>query len=214
MRDAERAEGMRAYMQNIAPFLGVSAPERRRVLRDPWRALARPSSAELGRAAQLLMAQREREFHYAAYDLVGRYVRFADEYFLDTYVTDLLTTTPWWDTVDGFVSAAVSPLCWRFDSTWLIDEWSESRDRWLIRAAITHQRGWKADTDVDRVIDLCDRHWSNTEFFVAKGIGWALRDLARLDQVAVQAFLKDRITGNRVAEREALRGLASASQRA
>jgi 3-methyladenine DNA glycosylase AlkD len=198
---------MAAYMKDIAPFLGIGAPERRGALRAAWRDAPLPTSAELGEAAMLLMKEREREFHYAAYDIIDWNVRRGDDYFLDTYVTDLLTTKPWWDTVDGLVNAAVSPLCRRFDAAWLIDEWSESGDIWLVRAAIGHQRGWKRDTDVPRVLQLCERHWSNSEFFVAKAIGWALRDLVRIDSDAVRRFLASRRIPNSVAEREARRGL-------
>jgi 3-methyladenine DNA glycosylase AlkD len=198
---------MAAYMKDIAPFLGIGAPERRRALREAWSGAPSPTSAEVGEAAMLLMKEREREFHYAAYDIIDWNVRRADDYFLDTYVTDLLTTKPWWDTVDGLVNAAVSPLCRRFDAAWLIDEWSESGDIWLVRAAIGHQRGWKRDTDVPRVLQLCERHWSNSEFFVAKAIGWALRDLVRIDPDAVRRFLASRRIPNSVAEREARRGL-------
>jgi 3-methyladenine DNA glycosylase AlkD len=155
------------------------------------------------------VALPEREFHYAAYDVIHEFVDCTDEYFLDTYVTALLLTTPWWDTVDGLVNAAVSPLCRKYDAECLIDEWSESGDRWLIRAAIGHQRGWKAQTHIGRVIGLCDRHWGDSEFFVAKAIGWALRDLARLDATAVERFLDAHPDTNRVAIREAQRGLAA-----
>jgi 3-methyladenine DNA glycosylase AlkD len=198
---------MAAYMKGIAPFLGIGAPERRGALRAAWRDAPPPTSAQVGEAAMLLMKEREREFHYAAYDIIDWNVRRADDYFLATYVTDLLTTKPWWDTVDGLVNAAVSPLCRRFEASWLIDEWSESGDIWLVRAAIGHQRGWKRDTDVPRVLQLCDRHWGNSEFFVAKAIGWALRDLVRIDPDAVRRFLASRKAPNSVAEREARRGL-------
>lgn len=209
LRDVERAESMSAYMKNVAPFLGIPAPERRRALRTGWRSLPQPSSDDIGAAALDLVALPEREFHYAAYDLIAGFIDDTDEYFLDTYVTDLLLTTPWWDTVDGIVNAAVSPLCLRYDADWLIDEWSESGDRWLVRAAIGHQRGWKAQTNVRRVLGLCDRHWADTEFFVAKAIGWALRDLTWIDATAVQDFLDSHAATNRVAIREAQRGLTA-----
>jgi 3-methyladenine DNA glycosylase AlkD len=209
LRDAERAESMAAYMKNVAPFLGIAAPDRRRALRTAWRNMPQPSSDELGSAALELAALPEREFHYAAYDLIDEFIDCTDEYFLDAYVTDLLVTTPWWDTVDGLVNAAVSPLCRSYDADWLIDEWSQSGDRWLVRAAIGHQRGWKSETNVDRVLGLCDRHWADSEFFVAKAIGWALRDLAWIDATAVQRFLDTHPATNRVAIREAERGLTA-----
>jgi len=196
-------------MKGVAPFLGVGAALRRQALRSAWNVLSKPSSDELGEAARLLMAEECREFHYAAYDLIDCYRECADDYFLDAHVTDLITTKPWWDTVDGLVTAAVSPLCWRYDADWLIDEWSESGDRWLIRAGIGHQRGWKADTDVSRVLELCDRHWEDREFFVAKAIGWAMRDLARLEPDVVRGFLDAHGSSNLVAIREAERGLGT-----
>jgi len=209
MQDSLRAASMAAYMKDRAPFLGIAAPERRRALRTAWRGLPQPSSDDLGATALALVALPEREFHYAGYDVIDEFVDCTDGYFLDTYVTALLLTTPWWDTVDGLVNAAVSPLCRKYDAEWLIDEWSESGDRWLIRAAIGHQRGWKAQTDIGRVIGLCDRHWGDSEFFVAKAIGWALRDLARMDATAVERFLDAHPDTNRVAIREAQRGLAA-----
>ena len=63
LADAERAAGAFAYMKGVAPFLGVSAPNRRRALREAWRALPAPGSDELAAAAKALMRQPEREFH-------------------------------------------------------------------------------------------------------------------------------------------------------
>jgi 3-methyladenine DNA glycosylase AlkD len=198
---------MAAYMRGVAPFLGIRAADRRLALRYAWKDLPNPTSDELGSAALLLMAAMEREFHYAASDLIGCYRKFADESFLSMYATQLLTEVPWWDTVDAFVSAGVSPLARRYDTATVIEDWSESSDIWLIRAAIGHQRGWKHQTDVGMVLRLSDRHWDNPEFFVAKAIGWALRDLVRVDPAAVREFLKTRRKRNAVAEREARRGL-------
>lgn len=195
------------YMKHIAPFLGIPTPDRRRLLRGAWKGLTEPTSDELGLATAELMERDEREYHYAACDLITRFRSCADEQFLRKWVTGLLTTKPWWDTVDAAGSAAVSPLCRRFGDSETIDGWSESGDIWLVRAAIQHQRGWRQATDVHRVLALCDRHWKNDEFFVAKAIGWALRDMTRFDRDAVADFM-GRHSGNRVAEREAKKGLA------
>lgn len=212
LADPQRAVPMQAYMKDVAPFLGIAAADRRRALRSVWHELDEPTSDDLGRGAQALLDLPEREYHYAACDVIDRFRGDADEFFLDGYVTDLLTTKSWWDTVDGLVTAAVSPLCREMDATWLIEEWSDSGNRWLIRSAITHQRGWKLDTDVPYVLDLCDRHWLNGEFFVAKAIGWALRDIARLDPMSVECFLSEHPVTNRVAIREAERGLKGSAR--
>lgn len=205
--DPTKSADMQCYMKDIAPFLGVQAVPRVRALREEWHDLRAPSSTELGSASLDLMAEGPREFHYAAADLIHRYIAVANESFCPRYVTRLLSTKPWWDSVDSFVSVAVSPLTRRYGHDDLVDQWSESGDRWLIRAAVGHQRGWKDHTDVARVIGLCDRHWANPEFFVAKAIGWALRDLTVIDADAVRRLLSSRMQRNAVAEREARRGL-------
>lgn len=200
-------------MKDIAPFLGVGAPERRMALREAWRTVQTPTSSELGEGALALFALEEREFHYAGYDLVAWWIDVADDEFLPRYGTQLLTTTPWWDSVDGLVSAMVSPLCARFGHSDLIDEWSQSGDRWLVRASIGHQRGWKSRTDIERVCKLAGDRWADSEFFIAKSIGWALRDCARLDPSRIERFVIQHLTPNPVAIREIRKGLATAVRR-
>jgi 3-methyladenine DNA glycosylase AlkD len=208
--DPIRADDQANYMKHVAPFLGIATPERRMATKQAWKALPIPSSDELGEAALQLFMKPEREFHYAACDLIHKYIDSADETFLAEYLEQLLTTKSWWDTVDALVNAGVSPLCWRFDATEIIDQWSESQNRWLIRAAIGHQRGWKSNTDIDQVLHICDRHWEDSEFFIAKAIGWALRDITAVDSQSVRRFLTAHPIKNSVAEREAIRGLKRA----
>ena len=207
LADPDRAAGAFDYMKGVAPFLGIATPDRRRALRAAWLDLEQPTSVELGQAALALANLPQREYHYAAYDLLAKYIEVADKRFLKEYVEPLLMTVPWWDTVDGIGNAAITPLCRRFALDSVIQRWSESGDRWLIRAAIQHQRGRKQETDIDRILELCDRHWDDREFFVAKAIGWALRDIARMKPAAVRRFLKEHDDTNRVAIREARRGL-------
>jgi 3-methyladenine DNA glycosylase AlkD len=207
LADDHEAIAMAAYMKDVAPFLGVRSPARRHALREAWRGLDTPTNDELGLAALALVAQREREYHYAASDLIETYLSSTDETFLVEYVADLITTKSWWDTVDGLGSSAVSPLCWRYDASELVLTWSASSDLWLNRAAIQHQRGWKHDTDIPFVLSICDAHSRSREFFVAKAIGWALRDIARLNADSARRFVTERPYLHPVAVREARRGL-------
>lgn len=203
----EKAEGAAKYMRNISPFLGIQTPERRSLEKIAWKGQRAPSSEELGRTAIKLFKFREREYHYAAYDLIDKWINQADEYFLSKYIEKLLITKSWWDTVDGLVSYAVSPLCFRYDAKAIVDDWSRSKNRWLVRAAITHQRGWKEETDIKYLFSIFDEHWDDKEFFIAKAIGWALRDIARIYPQAVRSFLQNHPSHNAVARREAERGL-------
>ena len=54
-------------------------------------------------------------------------------------------------------------------------------------------------------------HWKDSEFFVAKAIGWALRDITAFNPKAVQEFLQLHHSRHAVARREAERGLQRAS---
>lgn len=192
LADPARAEPMRRYMKDVAPFLGIGTPERRAALKAAWRALPAPTDdADLDVAARALWARPEREYHYAACELIGRSVpKHVSPAFLATTVQDLLVTTPWWDTVDTLRSTAVGPMVAAHPSlVAVIERWSESGDRWLVRSAIIHQLGYGARTDEELLFRLCRRHGDDREFFVAKGIGWALRQHARLAPDAVRGFV-------------------------
>jgi len=202
------AEAMRAYMKDVAPFLGVKTPERRKAQRAAWAGLTALDPSELARVARALWARPEREYQYAACDLIGRHRRTLPASFLEDPVAGLVTSKPWWDSVDTLGSNAITPLVVRYPA--LVDvmwQWWDSGDRWLIRAALQHQRGRGRDTDLERLFTMCDRYAADREFFIAKAIGWALRDVTAWDAPAVQRFVDAHPDLSAVARREAVRGL-------
>jgi 3-methyladenine DNA glycosylase AlkD len=208
LENRKRAIGAHVYMKEIAPFIGVATPERRSLVKKIAKGLPKPSSAELGATARKLWKLEEREFQYAANDLIDIHIALADKNFLAEQVEYLLTTKPWWDTVDGLGSVAVSPLTDKYGCEKLIDKWNKSSNMWLNRAAIQHQRGRKYETDVTLILKYCDDHSDSNEFFIVKAIGWALRDIAKIAPRDVRDFLKSHPDLGRVAVREAERGLA------
>lgn len=197
------AFGMQAYMKDISPFLGVRTPARRSLGRTIFKTLESPSSDQLGKTARALWALPYREYQYLACDMIAYFVDVADKNFLADHVQFLLTKKSWWDTVDSLGSAAVSPLTMKYPSASLMNKWNKSSDLWLNRAAIQHQRGRKGNTDIPLLLRFCDDHSDSHEFFIAKAIGWALRDLAHLDRSTVNKFLATHPDLDRVAVREA-----------
>jgi 3-methyladenine DNA glycosylase AlkD len=191
LADPLKAPAMRAYMKDIAPFLGISSPLRAAALRPVWKTIGKaPSAPDLGDAATELFDRDEREFAYAALDLLGRNKKIMDEAFLVDVIEPLILTNSWWDTVDSLRSEAVGPLVARYPSLLpVIHRWAASDNRWLVRSAIIHQLGYNEHTDVDLLFDLCRMHARQTEFFTAKGIGWALRDYSYTDPDAVEEFI-------------------------
>ena len=212
LADPERAAPMRAYMKDVAPFLGISTPVRRSALRAAWKGMPPLAAEQVPAVAVALWALPEREFQYAACDLLAREQRRLSSDVLADPVEYLVTSKPWWDTVDSLGTAVISPLTAR-DATQipLMQGWCNSEDRWLVRAAIQHQRGRGPQTDVPVLLAMCDQHAEEREFFIAKAIGWALRDLARWNPDAVRRFLLAHPGLSRVAAREAERGLTTGS---
>jgi 3-methyladenine DNA glycosylase AlkD len=203
--DPERAVGAQKYMKNIAPFLGVHTPERRALVRRLCVVAETPSGFELAQAVRTLWSWDQREYHYVACDLLSHFNDSLDDRFLEEHVAFLIVNKSWWDTVDSIGSGAVSPVTVRYPCVPLMRQWLMSPNIWLNRAAIQHQRGRKSDTDVELLLEFCDYHADSQEFFITKAIGWALRDLSRIDNSAVQTFLKEHPDLNKVAVREAVK---------
>jgi 3-methyladenine DNA glycosylase AlkD len=191
LADPLKAPAMRAYMKDVAPFLGIPSPLRSSALRPVWKTVGKaPSARDLGDAATEMFDRDEREFAYAALDLLGRNSKVMDEAFLVDVVEPLLLTKSWWDTVDALRSEAVGLLVARYPSMLsVIHRWAASDNRWLVRSAIIHQLGYNEQTDVDLLFELCRMHAHQTEFFIAKGIGWALREYSYTDPDAVEEFI-------------------------
>lgn len=206
---AQDAAVMTAYMKDVAPFLGVTTPDRRAALKSAWQALPALDAAAVADVARRLWALPEREYQYAACDLLARYQRDLPSDVLVDPVQTLLTTNPWWDTVDSLGSAIVTPLVARDPGLVpLMWSWWESGDRWLVRAAVQHQRGLRERTDLDRLFAMCDGYAADREFFIAKAIGWALRDASAWAPDRVREFLDAHPGLSAVARREAVRGIA------
>lgn len=209
------AISVRAYMKDVSPFLGIKTPARRAAVKAIAATQPRPSADTLRSIAVMLWAEPMREFQYAACDLLARYHRDLPEEFLADPVASLLTAKPWWDTVDALGTAVVSPLTMRYpDLVDLMWQWCRSDDRWLIRAAIQHQRGRRDDTDTALLFAMCEPHVEDREFFIAKAIGWALRDTSRWFPDEVADFVAANPQLSPVALREAKRGLERAEESA
>ena len=205
--DPTTAAPMAAYMKHIAPFVGVQADLRRRVVRAWCGQLSLQSAVDVCSLTSLLCREPEREFHYAAADVAAYWRRLLDASFIADHAATLLLQTPWWDSVDLWGSDVINPLCNRNDCATTMWHWNGSGNRWLIRASIQHQRGRKQHYDIDMVFALCTPHVADSEFFVAKAIGWALRDIAKYQPARVQQFVDAHPQLSTVARREALRGI-------
>ncbi len=203
---AQDAEPMAAYMKNQFPFLGVKTPARRAAAKPIMAAGQGWSNSELLVVAESLMAEPEREFSFVAVDLLRKWAPMLESGDLAA-VRSLIETKSWWDTVDALAVHVVGSIV-RADRELQreMDRWIGDQNIWVARTAILHQLMWKSDTDTDRLFRYCDLRAADTEFFIRKALGWALRQYARTDPDAVMAYVEanqDRLSA--LTKREALR---------
>jgi 3-methyladenine DNA glycosylase AlkD len=90
----------------------------------------------------------------------------------------------------------------------VVRSWSVDPDLWLRRASIICQLGFKDRTDPELLSEVIIPNLSDREFFIRKGIGWALREYARTDPDWVRAFVSEHDAAiSPLSRREALKHL-------
>lgn len=199
---------MAAYMKGHFEFLGVAASERKTASK-PWLIAAKSMQPEpLLEMVESRWTEPEREFHYVGTDAIragAKNLRATD---LDR-VHALIVKTPWWDTVDSLAVHTVGPMVRAHSElVAVMDEWIESENIWIARTAILHQLMYKDATNIDRLFNYCEMRMGDTEFFIRKAIGWALRQYSRTNPDAVRIFVaanEGELSG--LSKREALKHL-------
>ena len=192
-----RAAPMQAYMKSALPFYGVHTPVRRALTTEAIK--AQPASDAATLAATMLKLWRDagcREERYAAMEMarVGPHKAWLDMALLPVF-EEMIVSSAWWDCCDDISGEAVGKLLERHPGAMkpVLRRWAEGSDLWLRRAAILCQRGLKTSFDaplfyacilpsIGSSSPLAD------EFFIRKGIGWALRERSYRAGKEVQAF--------------------------
>ncbi|WP_369239795.1 DNA alkylation repair protein [Streptomyces sp. R21] len=187
--DPQRAVSMRAYMKDIAPFLGLTTPERRALSRTVVDGTPRPDEADCTALAVRCWQLPEREYQYFAVDYLRRHVKRLTSGFLPV-AHHLVATVSWWDTVDLLASHVVGGLVAADPALKAdMDAWIEDDDLWVARTALLHQLRHKEATDTERLFAYCLRQSGHPDFFIRKAVGWCLREYAKTDPEAVRAFV-------------------------
>jgi 3-methyladenine DNA glycosylase AlkD len=146
--DPGRAGPMRAYTRDVAPFLGIPTPDRRAPSRTVLAGTPRPDEADCTAIALRCWALPERAYHYFAVDYPRRHAGRRSSGFLPV-TRHLVTTVPWWDTVDplavhvvGRLVAADRGLTADMDD-WITDGLREyaKTDPEAVRAFLARERG-------------------------------------------------------------------------
>jgi 3-methyladenine DNA glycosylase AlkD len=121
-------------------------------------------------------------------------------------IEHMVRTGQWWDFTDE-LAHRLPPLLDRDPRTAdLLRRWSVDDDMWMRRVAVIAQLGRKDAVDRALLADVLAPNLADTRFFIRKAVGWALRDLARVDPDWVRAYA-DAHELSPLSHREALKHL-------
>jgi len=190
--DATKAAGMKAYMKNMFPFLGIQKPARDAITKKWFRDIGNLNWKEQLDVANRLWKKEQREFQYVAMQLLFKNKKTWTEESID-YFEKLVLSKSWWDTVDFIAANLIGMYFEKFPrkKKKRIKLWKNSGNMWLNRTAILFQLKYKNKTDEALLKECIVPHLNSGEFFIQKAIGWALRQYAYTKPDFVLNFVKE-----------------------
>ena len=181
------AVAMKAYMKNKFEFLGVKTPVRRKLSKIFFK--QQTDSVIDWVFINESWDNPYRELQYAALDYLEIRKKLLTPSDLPR-LKKLAQTKSWWDTID-FLDRLVGSIIAQFPETKeIILVWSRDEDIWLRRLAIDHQLLRKEETDTELLEKILVNNLGQTEFFINKAIGWALRDYSKTNPDWVRDFIE------------------------
>ena len=192
--DPAKAPIMQAYMKSEMPYRGVQSTPLRLALRPLFAAHSIETFEDWRDTVLTLWREaRYREERYAAIELAAHSLSrpFQTLEALSVY-EELIVTGAWWDFVDTIASHRIGGLLRRYphEMSAILRRWATGDDIWKRRAAILAQLGFKGGTDCALLYDCIRPSLDRPEFFLRKGIGWALREYSKTDASAVKRYVR------------------------
>ena len=176
-------------MRHQFVFLGIKTPERRRCTKQLLRGATGWEADRVVGFVDECWAQPEREFQYVGADVVTRHASRLHAVHL-AGIRRWIISRSWWDTVDTLAAHGVGTVVAdRPECGAEIDLWIDDKDRWVARSAILHQLRYKENTDRDRLFRYVLSRGTDTDFFIRKASGWALREYAKTAPGEVRRFV-------------------------
>ena len=191
LADPAKAPAMAAYMKTAQPFFGVSTPVRTAMLKQIGDQFAPPDQKLYARSVMALWKLPHREERYCAITFARRYEQFITSESLPLYER-MIREGAWWDFVDEIAVNLVGTVYGNFRAQTrpIIERWIDDDHMWIRRTALLSHLKHKRETDAAQLFKHCLKRADESEFFIRKAIGWALREYSKTDPRAVRAFLK------------------------
>lgn len=189
-RNSVQAEAMSRYMQNLFPFVGIPSPDRKEIFKQHLAKHGLPSYKELFAIVKSCYVQPEREYHYFAIDLAGKFAKKTGEDFVPL-IEFLISENSWWDSVDSTASNCTREFFKRNVTLQIpvTRSWMDSGNMWRQRAALLFQLNYKNSTNERLLYNYILALKDSNEFFIQKAIGWALREYSKTNPGSVRKFL-------------------------
>lgn len=180
--DKEKAKGMQAYMKSVMPYHGVMSPNAKAIYKKVFLESKFESAADWQQQVLAIWrGAKFREERYAAIALAAH--KKAGEYQIPSALKlyeEMIVDGAWWDYVDDLAIHKVGPIVGTHPEVMQkkMLSWSKSSDIWKRRTSIICQIQLKDKLDLDFLYTCIEPSMSSKEFFLRKGIGWALRQVA------------------------------------
>ena len=182
------AESMSKYMQDKFRFLGVRGATRTEIYKKYFPDARKTKTIDWD-FVENCWNKEEREFQY----VVVYYLKAMQKFLKREDISRLkylIVTKSWWDTID-LLAKVVGSLIIRIEGyDQIMLEWSKDSNIWLRRVAILYQLSLKDKVDKQVLDKILVNNLGDSEFFINKAIGWALRDYSKFNPEWVREFIK------------------------
>ena len=182
------AESMSKYMQDKFRFLGVRGATRTEIYKKYFPDVRKTKTIDWD-FVESCWNKEEREFQY----VVVYYLKAMQKFLKREDISRLkylIVTKSWWDTVD-LLAKVVGSLVIRIEGyDQIMLEWSKDSNIWLKRVAILYQLSLKEKVDKQVLDKILVNNLGDSEFFINKAIGWALRDYSKFNPEWIREFIK------------------------
>ena len=187
-KNEEQAQKMSKYMLNKFEYIGIKTPERRKIFKNFFKEYKNEEKIDW-EFVNKCWENKYREFQYVAADYLKN---MKDKLTIDDIpkFKQLILKKSWWDTIDN-LDMTIGALALKDSNVnKILLEWSLDENIWLKRIAIDHQLLRKEKTNTELLEKILKNNLGQTEFFINKAIGWALRDYSKTNPNWVKNFIE------------------------
>ena len=187
-KNEEQAQKMSKYMLNKFEYIGIKTPERREIFKNFFKEYKNEEKIDW-EFVNKCWENKYREFQYIGADYLKN---MKDKLTIDDIpkFKRLILKKSWWDTIDN-LDMTIGALALKDSNVnKILLEWSLDENIWLRRIAIDHQLLRKEKTNTELLEKILKNNLGQTEFFINKAIGWALRDYSKTNPEWVKNFIE------------------------